>query len=502
MHYPDGGKYCNRCGYYEAPGKGSSEAVSELQAPLPSPKDKSGLSRLVEVNTYPFRKEYRGIPAFVAELFEVRMECDSATGEVAASYYPVKRKGEIVGYKVRKHPKIFSSFPKGATKGEVDLFGCGTASKAVVITGGEEDAMAAYYMLLSAQKDDRFEPCVYSVVHGEQAVQDISNNIQFLNKFDRVVLCMDNDGKTKEKEIASLLGPKAHIMSFSEKDANDMLREGKQREFITAYFKAAPYKPQELIWATELVEAVFEEEQQSPVRYPFKQLDNMLGGMRKKELVTICAGTGVGKTTLLHHIILHVLEHWKVGTMCLEESPRKTLQNVCKVGGLHSPEELKALVDGRVLMLDCFGSNTIEAIEETVRYMAAVGMDLLVLDHVSMMVADIQDDERRTLDKIMVKLRTLVQELNVAMIVICHLRRAQGDSGYEDGKQVSLSALRSSASVAQLSDAVIALERKVSDDDSQVKNQVNLRILKNRYLGLTGKAGKLRYTGSSLKEIL
>lgn len=495
------GWYCNRCGYFEPTDSVDSE---EHEVAVPPEPDERGLALLSEAQVLPFRKEYRGIPAFVAELFEVRAECSTETGDVKVSYYPAKKNGKLIGFKTRTHPKKFWSFPKGALKGDVDLFGRGTASNTVVITGGEEDAMAAYYMLMPTNKSDNFELCVYSIVHGEMAVQDIVNNLKFLNTFNKIILCLDNDGKTKEKEIAAVIGAKAFIMSFSEKDANAMLLAGKSKEFISAFWKAERYKPQEIVFAEEIIESVFVEEDESPVRYPFQELNKMLGGIRKKELVTLCAGTGVGKTTFVHHIISNVLKssEWKIGTMCLEEAPRRTLKNLARVAETHTSHALSELVENRMVMMDCWGSNSIETIEEVVRYFSGIGMDMIILDHVSMMVADIEDDERRTLDKIMVRLRTLVQELDVFLLVVAHLRRAQGDVGYEDGKQVSLSALRSSASIGQLSDVVIALERKVSDDNEEVKNEVKLRVLKNRYSGITGSAGKLRYEGKKLIEML
>jgi twinkle protein len=93
----------------------------------------------------------------------------------------------------------------------------------------------------------------------------------------------------------------------------------------------------------------------------------------------------------------------------------------------------------------------------------------------------------------MVQLRTLVQELDFALLMVSHLRRAQGDQGYEDGKQVTLSGLRSSSSIGQLSDCVIALERTLSGDDAEERNTVKVRVLKNRYTGDTGLVGELVY---------
>lgn len=79
------------------------------------------------------------------------------------------------------------------------------------------------------------------------------------------------------------------------------------------------------------------------------------------------------------------------------------------------------------------------------------------------------------------------------MLLVSHLRRPSGDRGHEDGREVSLSHLRGSASIAHLSDSVIALERNQQADNEFEANTTTIRILKNRYTGDTGIATYLHY---------
>jgi len=92
----------------------------------------------------------------------------------------------------------------------------------------------------------------------------------------------------------------------------------------------------------------------------------------------------------------------------------------------------------------------------------------------------------------MTKLRMLVQETNIALIIVSHLKRPN-DKGHEEGAATSLAQLRGSASIAQLSDMVIGLERNGQHDDPLVRNTTQCRVLKNRYSGTTGPAGCLLY---------
>ena len=89
----------------------------------------------------------------------------------------------------------------------------------------------------------------------------------------------------------------------------------------------------------------------------------------------------------------------------------------------------------------------------------------------------------------MTKLRTFCEESGVGMLIISHLKRSSGDKGHEDGLEVSLSHLRGSQSIAQLSDLVVSLERNISSGENAAK----LRVLKNRFNGRTGPAGDLTY---------
>jgi twinkle protein len=58
---------------------------------------------------------------------------------------------------------------------------------------------------------------------------------------------------------------------------------------------------------------------------------------------------------------------------------------------------------------------------------------------------------------------------------------------------VSLSELRGSAAIAQLSDCVIGLERNQQAEDLKEANTTVVRVLKNRFAGLTGVACRLFY---------
>ena len=83
------------------------------------------------------------------------------------------------------------------------------------------------------------------------------------------------------------------------------------------------------------------------------------------------------------------------------------------------------------------------------------------------------------------------------MFLVSHLRRTSSDVNHEEGARVTLGQLRGSASIAQLSDACIALERDQQSGAERAGTTV--RVLKNRYSGETGVACELMYDLSTCK---
>ena len=131
----------------------------------------------------------------------------------------------------------------------------------------------------------------------------------------------------------------------------------------------------------------------------------------------------------------------------------------------------------------------------------ATGLEtnVVFLDHLSILLSGLDGDERRMIDTTMTRLRSLVERTGIALFLVSHLRRAQNDRNHEEGARVTLGQLRGSASIAQLSDSVIALERDQQTDAQ--RGTTTVRVLKNRYSGETGRACELDYDLSTCRFI-
>ena len=96
------------------------------------------------------------------------------------------------------------------------------------------------------------------------------------------------------------------------------------------------------------------------------------------------------------------------------------------------------------------------------------------------------------IDTTMTKLRSLVERTDISLFLVSHLRRTSNDRAtHEEGGRISLSSLRGSHSIAQISDTVVALE--VDQQADTARKLTTVRVLKNRYSGETGIACQISY---------
>lgn len=389
------------------------------------------------------------------------------------------------------------------------------AGKMIVITEGEIDALT-----VSQLQGNKWP--VVSVPNGAQgAKKALMAHIEWLEKFESIILMFDMDdaGDKATKECAILFTPgKAKIAHLPLKDPNEMLLAGRGKEVIDAIWGAKVYRPDGIISGVDTWEVVSQEEHVVSVPYPWPELNEKTRGLRLGEITTITAGSGIGKSTICREIEHHLLARGEtVGIIALEESIKRSALGLMSIE-LNQPLHLTGTGDidgdvlrkawentvgsGRAFLYDHWGSLAGDNLLSKIRFLArGCGVRWVVLDHISIVVSGLGDgDERRLIDNLMTDLRSLVEETGIGMILVSHLKRPEG-RGHEEGAKTSLSQLRGSAAIGQLSDIVVGVERDQQDGDSA--DVLTVRVLKNRFSGQTGVAGHLKYnhnTGRLLPE--
>ena len=502
----DNSAYCFSCQEF------IKEYDMELQPTITQSKNEYEVKDFMKDSNYAEIID-RNISEQTCKKFGVTVKMDNM-GTITNHYYPYHdTQGAKIATKTR-YTKLKEFSIQGNTKNS-GLFGehLFSKNKYCIITEGELDCLSAYQMMLKGN----YHTPVVSIKNGiSSAVKDIKTSLEWLeNNFDNVIINFDNDeqGRVGAMKVAELFSPgKCKVMHLPEgfKDASDCLTKNKIQIYNKTFWDAKVFAPDGIINANTLLDDVLKPITKSFVQYPFEGLNKITYGLRPSELVTFTAGSGLGKTQVMREVVHHIIKSTEdnIGLLMLEETPVITSKGLMSVEAnqrLHLPdvhvskEEMKTYFDatvgtGRVFMFDHFGSNSIDNIVSRVRFLAK-GLDCkyIVIDHISIIVSDQQHgDERRALDEIMTRLRTLVQETGVSMIVVSHLRRPEG-KGHEEGASTSLSQLRGSASIGQLSDMVIGLERDAQNDDPDVRNTTRIRVLKNRFSGITGPCCDLKY---------
>ena len=421
-----------------------------------------------------------------------------------APYYNAT--GTVVAQKIRFPDKGFVVM--GDLK-EAGLFGqqlWRDGGKRLVITEGEIDALSY------AQATNLSWPVV-SVPNGASgAKKAVAQQIEWLERFDQVVFLFDMDepGQAAARECAELLTPgKAAVAHMPLKDASEMLMANRVKDLCVCVWEAKTLRPDGIVNGNQLWDTVSEPvEMGTP--YPWTGLNKLLFGLRPREIVTLSAGTGIGKSAVCSEIAYHIAQTIgeRVGYVALEEGMQRTALRFMGMAvnkPLHLPgyelsdKERRAAFDatlgtGLYSFYDHFGSLDSENLLYRLRYLVqAEQCKFLVLDHLSIVVSgmSLDGDERRMLDHTMTALRSFTEQTNVSLLLVSHLKRPQG-MGHEEGAKTSLAQLRGSAAIGQLSDAVIGLERNQQADGVE-RNEVVVRVLKNRYAGLTGITTTLRY---------
>ena len=490
--YTDGSMWCFSCSTYT-----SGEAEEDV-TPLP-PGQKPDNSLLIGSV-----KELRArqIDEATCRKFDYRVGDYQGQTVQIATYKD--RQGKSVAQKIRTKDKQFSVV--GNAK-EMGLYGqhLWSAGKKIVVCEGEIDTMT-----VSMIQGNKF--ATVGLPHGAQsAKKHLLKSLDYLNNFEEIILMFDQDdaGISSAKACAEVLPlGKTKIAVLPHKDPNECLLNGKSGAIITAIHQAQSYRPDGIVSMEDLRDTIAVKDAESPIKYPYQKLNEMLKGIRTG-LITLAAGSGVGKSTLIREFAYKIhTDGFTVGMMMLEESTKRTSQGLV---GIHinknividddaaSKEEIEEgfedlLSQGPIFLFDHFGSTDMDTIENRIRYMKhGLGCDVVFLDHVSILISGMTGEttnERTMVDAIVHRLRVLCSELDLALILVSHLRRPSGDTGHEGGAKVSLAQLRSSHSIAQLSDGCIGLEVDAEDPTAGLRNLV---VLKNRFTGEVGPAGQLQY---------
>ena len=235
----------------------------------------------------------------------------------------------------------------------------------------------------------------------------------------------------------------------------------------------------------------------------FADMDNLLGGLQKSDLVILAARPSMGKTSLALDIVRHVgvKEKIPVGVFSLEMSKDQLVDRLLaseadvdlwkmRTGRLSDDGQdndferighaMGRLADAPIFIDDSASSNIMEIRTKARRLQAEQNLGLIVVDYLQLMQGRNQENRVQEVSEISRALKSLARELNVPVLALSQLSRAVEHRGTD--KKPQLSDLRESGSIEQDADVVMFIYRDevYTGKDSRKPNIAEILVRKHR----------------------
>lgn len=195
-----------------------------------------------------------------------------------------------------------------------------------------------------------------------------------------------------------------------------------------------------------------------------KNLDNLIGGIDKKEFITIAGRPGMGKSSLLINIINNV--------------SKQTNDKILYFNLETSKEILKTkIISDNVEIIDT-PAITIEEIKNKCEEVSKNGLALVVIDYAQLIrPATFNTFSSKILSQVSYTLKNMVLKLNTPIIILSQL---SSKTINDEDKKPQLRDFDNAVALVQDSDKIIFLYK-----EDFITTNVELLVVKNRY-GATG----------------
>lgn len=321
----------------------------------------------------------------------------------------------------------------------------------------------------------------------------------------------------KKSTLRKLITASGEITEMGYKESEDVekiLDEAEQKLFSVSQ----KYIKQDFVSIKSILESAFNridelhkgDHKMRGVPCGFPDLDNLLAGFQKSDLVIIAARPSIGKTSLALDLARQIAVQQKVpvGIFSLEMSSDQLIDRMLaaqsgvdlwrlRTGRLKSEdgdddfqkigEAMGILSEAPIFIDDAGSSNVMEMRTMARRLQSEHNVGVIIVDYLQLMEGRSSGGDNRVneISEISRALKQLARELNIPIIALSQLSRAVESRSPQIPK---LSDLRESGSIEQDADIVIFLYREDREKpDTPNKNIIELHIAKHR----NGPVGKI-----------
>jgi len=253
------------------------------------------------------------------------------------------------------------------------------------------------------------------------------------------------------------------------------------------------------------LEELFERQEKiTGVPTGFKDLDELLAGLHRSDLIILAARPAVGKTALALNIAVNAAkaDNTTVGVFSLEMSAEQLIQRIlCSEARINGQDVRTGQIKdpawgdihramGQLAKLDLHvddtpGISILEVRAKARRLLAGKKNGLIIVDYLQLMQPQNRRSENRQVEisEISRGLKILAKELHVPVIALSQLSRAVEQRA---GKRPQLSDLRESGAIEQDADVVMFLDRNTDprnegdDEDRPAKGVAEVIVAKHR----------------------
>lgn len=230
----------------------------------------------------------------------------------------------------------------------------------------------------------------------------------------------------------------------------------------------------------------------------FVDLDRLLGGLQKSDLIIVAGRPGMGKTSWLLSVALNAARaRARVAIFSMEMSNEQIVQRLISSETGISTQNLRlgklderewtlfveatgSLSNVRIFLDDTPAQSPIQMRTKCRRLYSEHGLDLIIIDYLQLMNSGTGRVENRVqeISFISRQLKQLARELNVPVLAAAQLSRAVEQ---RQDKRPQLSDLRESGSIEQDADVVMFIYREeMYNENTDRPNQADILVAKHR----------------------